>query len=89
MHRGKIINSLPDEFRSYEEAANFWDTHDTTDYLDAFKTVEVIVDLQKRHYVIEMDQDIALFLQKKAVEKKTTSNKLANEFLRKQFIASN
>jgi hypothetical protein len=28
----KHIDPLPEEFGSYEEAAEFWDTHDTTDY---------------------------------------------------------
>ena len=30
------IEPIPEEFESYEEAAEFWDTHDTTDYLDFF-----------------------------------------------------
>ncbi len=37
----KVIDSIPEEFASYEEAAEFWDTHDTTDYLDSFETVAV------------------------------------------------
>jgi hypothetical protein len=28
----KQTDPLPEEFASYEEAAEFWDTHDTTDY---------------------------------------------------------
>ena len=31
------VDPIPDEFSSYEEAAEFWDTHDTTDYPDAFE----------------------------------------------------
>jgi len=30
------LDPLPDEFASYEEAAEFWDSHDTTDYPEAF-----------------------------------------------------
>ena len=30
------------EFRSFEEEAKFWDTHDTTDFLDRFRPVTVI-----------------------------------------------
>jgi hypothetical protein len=37
----KQVDSIPDEFASYEEAAEFWDTHDTTDYLSSFETVSV------------------------------------------------
>lgn len=31
------------EFASYEEEAEWWDTHDITDYLDEFKPVNVRV----------------------------------------------
>lgn len=37
----RAIGPIPETFSSYEEAAEFWDTHDTTDYLDDFKTVAV------------------------------------------------
>lgn len=30
------------EFKSYEEEAEFWDTHDTTDFLDEFRPVNVV-----------------------------------------------
>jgi hypothetical protein len=29
------------EFRNYQEEAEFWDTHDTADYMDEFKPVKV------------------------------------------------
>ncbi len=34
--RKKHVDPIPKEFASYEEAAEFWDTHDTTDYPDNF-----------------------------------------------------
>ncbi|BAZ14261.1 hypothetical protein NIES4071_61010 [Calothrix sp. NIES-4071] len=37
----KFIEPIPEEFASYEEAGEFWDTHDTTDYLEDFETVPV------------------------------------------------
>ena len=37
----KRVEPTPDNFESYEAAADFWDTHDTTNYLDEFRTVEV------------------------------------------------
>jgi hypothetical protein len=40
MNTDKRIDPIPEEFDSYEEAAEFWDTHDTTDYPDAFRSVE-------------------------------------------------
>ena len=48
----KHTDPLPEEFASYEEAGEFWDTHDTTDYLDSFETVAVEVDLKRRRYEV-------------------------------------
>ena len=40
--QGKSKSRIP-EFASYEEEAEFWDTHDTTDFEDEFKPVRVKV----------------------------------------------
>jgi len=37
---------LPDEFKSIEEAAEFWDTHSLADYEDLQKDVEFEVELK-------------------------------------------
>jgi hypothetical protein len=37
----KEVNPIPEEFASYEEAAEFWETHDTTDYPESFETITV------------------------------------------------
>ena len=39
--RKKHIAPIPDEFSSFEEAANFWGSHDTTDYPDDFEDVDI------------------------------------------------
>ncbi|MBO1351585.1 MAG: hypothetical protein EBE86_031360 [Hormoscilla sp. GUM202] len=47
------------EFASYEEAADFWDTHDTTDYLDSLETVSLeTVDMKLRQFEVEVDADL-------------------------------
>ena len=35
-----------------EEMAEFWDTHDTTDYLDRFEDVDIVVTMRPRHRVV-------------------------------------
>ena len=49
----KAIDPIPEEFSSYEDAAEFWDTHDTTDYPANFETVAVNAEIRRRHYEIE------------------------------------
>jgi len=56
-------DSLPESFASEEEAGEFWDTHSTADYEEYLEPVEMIIDIEKRHYLIEIAQDtfMALF----------------------------
>ena len=51
----KKPDETPQRFETYEEAAEFWDTHDTTDYLDEFRTVEVKSELRNRYFEIKGD----------------------------------
>jgi DNA-nicking Smr family endonuclease len=62
----KHVDPIPDEFTSYEEAAEFWDTHDTTDYPTSFETVEVESQLRRRHYEVEIDDDLMKVLSEQA-----------------------
>ena len=55
----KRVEPTPDNFESYEAAADFWDTHDTTDHLDDFRTVEVNTELRARHFEVEIDEQVA------------------------------
>ncbi|MBI5358605.1 hypothetical protein HZB69_03215 [Candidatus Amesbacteria bacterium] len=42
----KKINKIP-QFKTYEEEANFWDTHSFTDFPGEFKPVKVVFKLNK------------------------------------------
>ena len=84
MRRKKLVDPIPEEFASYEEAAEFWDTHDTTDYPEAFRTVEVVAELKKQYYEIEVDEDVASVLRTQAKQRGVTVSHLASELLRQQ-----
>ncbi len=75
---------IPEEFKTYEDAAEFWETHDSTDYLDNLEEIELKVDFQKRHYLIEVEMDTAELLQENARKKGIPVSSLANELLQKQ-----
>ena len=65
---------------------NFWGTHDTTEYLDAFKTVDTMVDLRRRYYEVEIEQDVAKVLRNRARKGGTTPSRLASKLLREQLL---
>ncbi len=80
----KRLDPLPEEFASYEEAAEFWDTHDTTDYLDNFKTVEVQAELKQRRYEVEIDEDIMKVLHEQAQKRGIPVSRLVSDMLREK-----
>lgn len=52
----RAIRPIPETFSSYEEGAEFWDTRDTTDYLDDFETVPLEKnELQNRRFEVSID----------------------------------
>ena len=83
-NKPKAIDPIPEEFASYEEAAEFWDTHDTTDYLDSFETVSVQAELKSRRYEIEIDADLMPALSKQAKGRGVKVSNLVSEFLREK-----
>lgn len=80
----KLVDPIPAEFASYEEAANFWDAHDTTDYSDIFEVVPVQADLKRRHFEVEVDEDLIRVLAPRAHERGIAVGRLVNEMLREK-----
>lgn len=78
------VEPTPANFESYEAAAEFWDTYDTTDYLDEFRTVEVNAELRARHFEVEIDESVAKALQMQAKEQGVKISDLASHLLRQQ-----
>ena len=84
MSKKKQIDPIPEEFASYEAAADFWDTHDTTDYPDAFRTIKVESELRGRHYEIEIEADVVKALRSQARQSGIKLGQLASQLLRQQ-----
>jgi hypothetical protein len=88
MSNKKHVDPIPDEFKSYEEAAEFWDTHDTADYPDAFRTIEVVSEFRSRRFEVEIESDLMKTLRAQARQKGVSVSRLASELLRRQLTAS-
>ncbi|MCK4652460.1 MAG: hypothetical protein KAT13_05195 [Methanosarcinales archaeon] len=81
------VEEMPEEFETYEDAAEFWDTHDSTEYDDVLEDVAIEVDIQKRHYLIEMDADSSKVLHENARKQGIPDSVFASELLQKQLVA--
>jgi len=50
-NKEKIIDPIPENFTSIEEAAQFWDAHSLADYWDQTSEVEIEVHAPRRQWV--------------------------------------
>ena len=80
----KQVEPIPEEFGSYEEAAEFWETHDTTDYPESFETVAVESEFRRRRYEIEIDEDLMKVLSVQAQRRGVAVSQLVSELLREK-----
>jgi hypothetical protein len=81
------VDPLPEEFRSPEEAAEFWDTHSITDYEEFLEPVALDVDIRRRHFEIEVDEESFLALHETAEKEQKPVKQLASEILKQRLRA--
>ncbi|MDM8524860.1 CopG family antitoxin [Desulfococcaceae bacterium HSG8] len=79
MGRNKSIN-----FKTYEEAGEWFDTHDMTDYEGQLKEVEFHFDLRKNRNWFELEQKIGRTIRELAKKQNISSRKLVNELLKEK-----
>jgi len=72
---------LPERFGSVEEAAEFWDTHDSADYEEYMKDVECEFDLKKRIYLISIDGELYEKVEKIARKRGLSPEALMNRWI--------
>jgi hypothetical protein len=77
----KVRDPLPEHFSSLEEAAEFWDTHDSADYNEYFRDIEFEVDLKPRTHLVEIEGALYDKVRAIAKKKRVATNKLVNRWL--------
>jgi predicted HicB family RNase H-like nuclease len=59
MPKRKKRDQIPQHFKSIEEAAEFWDSHDLADYWDLTREAHLEVDIQQRSFVVALEAELA------------------------------
>lgn len=80
-----MTRKIPD-FKSLEEAAEYWDTHSFADYIEDTEPVEIEVSPTRRRIMVEIDNDILEKLKKVARKKHKGYDKLINSWIREKII---
>jgi predicted DNA binding CopG/RHH family protein len=71
---------------SIEEMAEFWDTHDATDFEDQTQPVEFEFDLRSRRHYIAIDPDLLARLRDVAASRGLSAESLANLWLQERVM---
>ena len=70
------------DFRSYGDAAEWFDSHDMADYQDIMQPVDFSFDLRRNRDWVELENDIAKNVRELAKRQKIPTRRLVNELLR-------
>ena len=71
-------------FKTYEKAAEWFETHDMADYEGKLKPVDFQFDLRKNRDWVELDRNIAKNIRELAKEQNIPTRKLVNELLKER-----
>ncbi|MBC8448325.1 MAG: hypothetical protein H8D78_11290 [Chloroflexi bacterium] len=72
---------IPEHFKSIEEAAEFWDSHDLADYWDLTREAHFEVDIQRRVFLTALEPTLAKKLTAVAHKQGISTETLINVWL--------
>lgn len=81
----ELVTSLS-KSRTIEQLAEFWDTHDATDFDDQTHEVEVRFALDRRYHYVAIDPDLLASLRQKAQARGLTTESLINLWLQERLL---
>jgi CopG antitoxin of type II toxin-antitoxin system len=81
MAEAKARDPIPESFSSLAEAADFWDCHDLSEYLDQATELPLEVRLKSRVYLTALEPTLARRLVDQARQRGVTTETLINLWL--------
>jgi hypothetical protein len=79
---------IPQHFQSVAEAAEFWDSHDLTDYWDQTREAHFEVDIQRRVFLTALEPGLAKKLTACARKQGVSTETLINVWLTEKIAES-
>ena len=75
---------MPERFISIEEAAEFWDTHDSADYEEFMRDVDCEINIKRRTYLVSLESELYRKLRIIAKERGVKPETLVNLWLQEK-----
>lgn len=72
--------------RSIEEMAEFWDSHDATDFENSTYEVDIEFDLRTRRHYVAIDPDVLAKLREQSSQRGIGLESLANLWLQEKVL---
>lgn len=88
MDENKTVSSLS-KTTSLEEMAEFWDSHDATDFEDETREVKITFDINDRKQYVAIDPDLFKNLRQMASSRGLRTESLVNLWLQERFLKQN
>ena len=82
--KDKIIDPLPDSFKTEEEAGAFWDAHSTMDYQEYLEPTDDTIKISERVFEVQVAEDVFKKLQQEAASLHQPVPKIVDKILRKE-----
>jgi hypothetical protein len=77
---------IPEEFKTLEEAGEFWDTHSAAHYWGHMEDVVLEVDIQDRRFVVLLEDAVYHVVEELAATRGVQPDAFVNEFLRQELV---
>jgi len=74
--------------KSYQEAGEYWDTHDLSEVWDRMKPVEMEVDLESERFLFSVESHLARQLEEIARARGVSSETLVNLWLHEKVASA-
>ena len=84
----KERDPIPEQFKSIEEAGEFWDSHDLADYWDLTSKADLEVDIQRRLFLTALEPELAKKLTDCARKQGVSTETLINVWLSEKLTES-
>ena len=82
----KIKEPIAEEFTTLEEAAEFWDKHDLTDYWEFTKEVESDIKVPPTPRYVPLEKEISEFIARMAKKQHISLETLVNLWLKERLL---
>ncbi len=84
----KKRDPIPQHFKSIEEAADFWDSHDLADYWDLTREAHFDIDIKRRVFLTALEPELAKKIIACAHQQGVSSETLINVWLTEKLAAA-